>query len=208
MTVKVRGGERHSARTGGACTKSESSPFATNIELFRSVQEEVSLGAIRETRRNLPNAGLQDLRVEHGAISPGEISLVWRSVERASAVLTGVASALDRLITTMGVISSVFRHRTGLGGGEKRKGAQFQTESLLNGAVSAPRSSLTGVFISLVRRSAGWCPMPLPDWSNVHNLGLGDRDFPAGHRLEHNWLSPTSHSCTLNPSSDTVLVRQ
>ena len=87
-----------------------------DIELFRSVQEEVGLRAIVETRRNLLNASLQDFGVEHGAIRPGEASLVWRSVEWASAALVRVTSGLNGLITAMGVISSMFRHRADLEG--------------------------------------------------------------------------------------------
>jgi len=111
MIVKERGGRYRAStkrRASGTYTRRVSSPFTTNIEFFRSVQEEVSLCAIRKTRRNLLNASLQDFRVEHGAIRPGEASLVWRVVERASAAPIWVDSVLDSLITAMGVISSVF----------------------------------------------------------------------------------------------------
>jgi len=52
-------------------------------------------------------------------------------VERASAALTGVASALDRLITAMGVIPSVFRHRTGLGGSREAEGGPIPDGDLV-----------------------------------------------------------------------------
>lgn len=127
--VTERGGERYSTstkrRTGGTYTREESSPFLANVELFRSIQEEVSLCAVCETRRDLLNASLQDFRVEYDAIGPSKASLVWKSVERASAALIRVASILDRLITAMGVSSSVFRHSTDLEGTEKRKGVWF-----------------------------------------------------------------------------------
>ena len=134
MIIKERGGRYGAStkqRTGDTYARKESSPFVTDIELFRSIQEEVGLCAICETRRDLLNASLQDFRVKHGAIRPGKASLVWRSVERASADLTRVASVLSRLITAMGVISGVFRHRTDPKGTGKRMGAQFQKGALL-----------------------------------------------------------------------------
>jgi hypothetical protein len=91
-------------------------PFVIDIEFFRSVQEEISLGAVDEARRNLPDASLQYLRVEHRAVRRGEASPVWRSVERASTALVWVTSGLDSLITAVGVISSVLRHRAALEG--------------------------------------------------------------------------------------------
>lgn len=86
-----------------------------NIELFCSIQEKVCLCAVDEARRNLSYASLQNFRVKHRAVRFGEPSLVWRSVERGSAVLVWVASGLDGLITAMGVASSVLRHRADLG---------------------------------------------------------------------------------------------
>ena len=120
----------------------------TNIEFFRSVQEEVSLCAIRKTRRNLLNASLQDFRVEHGAIRPGEASLVWRVVERASAAPIGVDSVLDSLITAMGVISSVFRHRTGLEGTGKRKGPNSRWGSCCTEQLVRPGRDRLGCYIA------------------------------------------------------------
>jgi len=86
----------------------------TDIELLRRIQEEVCLCIIDETRRNLLNAGFQYLRVEYGAIRAGESGLVWRSVEWASAVLVRMTSALDNLVTAMGMISSILQHRANL----------------------------------------------------------------------------------------------
>lgn len=86
----------------------------TNVEHFCSVQEEVCLRAICETRRNLLDAGLQDFRVEHVGTSPGGAGAVWRSVDLASTALVVVTSGLDRLIAAMGVIPSLFRHWTDL----------------------------------------------------------------------------------------------
>lgn len=123
--------ESRSDGGGGTYTKEESPPFTTNIEHFCSVQEKVGLCTICETRCNLLNASFQDFRVEHGAIGPGEASPVWRSVERASGALVGMASILYRLITTMGVISSVFRHSTDLEEIEKREGPNSRWESFL-----------------------------------------------------------------------------
>ena len=86
----------------------------TDIELFCSVQEKVSLRAVDEARCNLSYASLQNLWVEHRGVRFGEASLVWRSVERGSAVLVWLTSGLDSLITAMGMASSVFRHRVDL----------------------------------------------------------------------------------------------
>lgn len=106
----VENGAMGKRRTGDTCTREESSPFVANIEHFRSVQEEVRLRAVCEARRNLLNAGLQDFRVEHAAINPGGAGALWRSVKWASTALVVVTSVLDRMITAMGVISTVFRH--------------------------------------------------------------------------------------------------
>jgi hypothetical protein len=103
-------------RTNNKRGREVSPPLVIDIEFFRSVQEEVSLGAVDEARRNLPDASLQYLRVEHRAVRRGEASPVWRSVERASTALVWVTSGLDSLITAVGVISSVLRHRAALEG--------------------------------------------------------------------------------------------
>lgn len=103
-STKWETGAKHGGR--------ESSPIVADIELFCSIQEEVGFRAVAERGRNLFYASLQDLWVEHRAVRPGEASLVWRSVERASAALTlaRMTSILDRLIATISVNSGVFRH--------------------------------------------------------------------------------------------------
>ena len=118
---RERGCDKEGAnRRAGGEYEGKNSPIVTNIEFFRGIQEEISLRAVGEASSNLLYASLQDFGVEHRAVCPGEASLVWRSVERALAALTRMSSILDRLVTTMGVISSMLRHR----GTPERRGSR------------------------------------------------------------------------------------